>query len=311
MSKLSPVGATALEYFVKIAELGSLTAAAQELHVSQPSLTVAVQRLERELETKLFIRSRRGVSLTSTGQVLMRHASHALRTLELARDEIHSLEEEPRGRFSLGCHESLGAYLLPGFMARFLKKNPQVDIILVNGNSRDVQHGVIDRRIDIGVVVNPQDHPELVIQPLFTDRVEFVVATALKKQCQPPLPALLTEHPLLHVPALRQVQFLLAAIGKTANAPRREIPCSSLELVKSLVLDGVGVGILPRRVASHGVPRGRLVLAHSSLPHFSDSITLVRRYDMHMTRGARILIDALKSHGQQMPPSDPIDGGEG
>ena len=79
-----------------------------------------------------------------------------------------------------------------------------------------------------------------------------------------------------------------------------QLSCSSMELVKSLVLDGVGVGILPFRVAGHGVSGGRLVRLEG-LPVFDDTITLVRRYDMPMTAGARALLDELKAHGAGMP----------
>jgi DNA-binding transcriptional LysR family regulator len=72
-----------------------------------------------------------------------------------------------------------------------------------------------------------------------------------------------------------------------------------MELVKSLVLDGVGVGILPRRVAAHGVTKGRLSSLEGT-PYFDDTITLVRRYDLHQTRGARVLTQELEAHAQAM-----------
>jgi DNA-binding transcriptional LysR family regulator len=74
-----------------------------------------------------------------------------------------------------------------------------------------------------------------------------------------------------------------------------------MELVKGLVLDGVGIGILPFRVATHGVVPGRLAQVSSVLPYFEDTVALVRRFDMHMTRSARLLLDALTEHCRQMP----------
>lgn len=305
-----------LEYFLRAAEVGSLTKAAETLGIRQPSLTAAIQRLEKTLGTTLFVRGRRGVVLTSTGKVLREHAAQALRTLILAQEEIHNLEEEPRGSFTIGIHESLAAYLLPGFMARFVEKHPKVDLGLWNGNSREVQSAVVERRIDLGIVVNPQAHPECVVRPLFSDRVHFVIGAALARRVLPrpragtasaaeSLPKVIADLPLVHVPVLRQTQFLIAALAKRGIGPRRELPCSSLELVKSLVLDGVGVGILPWRVATHGVAKGRIVVAAKDLPHFEDQITLVRRYDMHVTKTARMLLDALEEHGKGMPALEP------
>jgi DNA-binding transcriptional LysR family regulator len=140
-----------------------------------------------------------------------------------------------------------------------------------------------------------------VLQELFSDRVEFVVSSAVRKRHEGPLRALIETSPLMYVPALRQVQYLLGALSQQNVVPAQHLPTSSLELVKSLTLDGVGVGVLPLRVASHGVPKGRMVRVSSALPHYDDTIALVRRYDMHRTAAARMLLDGLRAHGKAMP----------
>lgn len=292
--------ATPLRYFARIAELGSFTAAARELAVSQPSLSVAVRKLEESVGAPLLHRSRQGVTLTRAGEILLEHTRQADRTLGAAMDELLALEKEPRGRFTLGSHESLAAYVLPRFMARFLERFPKVELSLWNGNSRDVEQAVVERRIDLGFVVNPQRHPDCVVQDLFEDRVGFVVSAALERKARSPH-ELLQSVPLIHVPVLKQTQYLLGALASEGIAPPSQLTCSSMELVKSLVLDGVGVGVLPYRVASHGVSAGRLVHLGASMPVFDDVIALVRRYDLPMTAGARALLDALREHGASMP----------
>lgn len=291
---------SSLRYFVAVAEGGSLTGASRALRVSQPSLTVAIRKLEEELGTKLFLRTSRGVRLTSTGEALLRHARQVLRALADARTEIEGLESEPRGRFTLGCHESLGAYFLPGFMGAFLERHPAIELALWNGNSRDVQRAVVERVVDVGVVVNAEPHPDCVVQSLFADRVELIVASSLKRTARRDPLALLRTHPLLYVPALRQVQYLLGALEQRGLRASRPLPCSSMELVKSLVVDGAGVGILPRRVASHRVAADALVVLDASLPTYDDAISLVRRFDLHTTAAARLLLDALRDHGRAM-----------
>lgn len=115
-----------LRYFQVIARCGSLTAAARELRVSQPTLTHAVQSLEAQLRTTLLHRGRDGVRLTETGKLLLQHATECLALLERCEQEILGMQEEATGQFSLGCHESLGAYFLPGFMQRFLTEAPNI-----------------------------------------------------------------------------------------------------------------------------------------------------------------------------------------
>jgi DNA-binding transcriptional LysR family regulator len=268
--------------------------------VSQPSLTVAMKKLEEELGTELFVRTSRGVQLTSTGTALLRHARQVMRALADARTEIEGLESEPRGRFTIGCHESLGAYFLPGFMAPFLAEHPAIEIALWNGNSRDVQRAVVERAVEVGIVVNAEPHPDCVVQPLFSDRVELIVSADLKRSAKRDPKALLGSHPLLYVPALRQVQYLLGALEQKGIRAARHLSCSSMELVKSLVIDGTGVGILPRRVAGYRVPAGSLVQLAGDLPVYDDAIALVRRFDLHTTAAARLLLDALLAHGRTM-----------
>jgi DNA-binding transcriptional LysR family regulator len=213
-----------------------------------------------------------------------------------------ALDTEPRGRFTLGAHESLAAYLLPGFMARFLERYPEVRLELDNGNSRAVERAVVERRLDVGLVVNPSRHDDCVVVDLFEDRVGFVVSAARWRRAKASPEQLLARVPLVHVPVLAQTQYLLGALATAGIEPPSQLTCSSMELVKSLVLDGVGVGVLPYRVASHGVSAGRLVHLGESLPVFDDVITLVRRYDLPMTAGARVLIDGLREHAASMPP---------
>ncbi len=293
--------AAPLRYFQRVAEHGSFTAAARAMSVSQPSLSVAVRKLEEALGAALLHRSRQGVSLTRAGEILLEHMRQADRTLEAARDELLALSTEPRGTFSLGAHESLAGYVLPGFMARFFERYPEVHITLHNGNSRHVETGVIERRLDLGLVVNPTRHPDCVVTELFEDRVGFVVSAALKRRFGGDARALLAEAPWISVPELQQTQYLVGALAADGVTPTSHLTCSSMELVKSLVLDGVGVGVLPYRVAAHGVSAGRLVALDPKLPVFDDVISLVRRYDLPMTAGARVLLDELKAHGNSLP----------
>ncbi len=298
------LSSVALGYFLQVAELGSFTAAARATGISQPSLSVAIQKLEEELGTQLFVRGRRGVVATATGEALVRHARHVMRTLELAREEIHALETEPRGHFTIGCHESLAAYFFPGFMGSFLRRYPGIQITLANKNSRDVEHAVVERTVDIGLVVNPEGHPECVVTPLFDDSVQLLVAGSLR-EVEPE--ELLAQYPLVCVPVLRQVQYILGALQQAGHAKLRFLPCSSMELVKSLVIDGVGVGVLPFRVATYGVAKGKLAALGAPMPRFDDKIALVRRYDMHQTQSARLLLDGLRDHGRAMPTLDSLD----
>ncbi len=292
---------TNVTYFLAVVEEGGFSAAARRLHLSQPSLSVAVKKLEEAVGAQLLHRGPRGATVTAAGAVLLARARDAARSMAAARDEIDGLGREPRGRFVLGCHESLGTYFLPGFMARFVERKPKIEIDLTNRNSREVEAAVVAREIDVGLVVNPASHPDCVVRELFFDRVGLVTASKLRRKVRSTA-KLLADTPLILVPELRQSQAIIGELEGRGLQTGRQIRCSSMELVKSLVLDGAGVGILPHRVATHGVAGGRLSPLGSAMPTYDDRITLVWRDDHPMTVGLRTLLDALLAHGGAFPP---------
>lgn len=296
-----------LRYFLAITESGSITGAARTLSVSQPTLTVAIQKLEEELKTTLFLRSRAGVVLTRTGEELLDHARDVLGILGRAEQRIAGLEQELVGQFVVGCHESLGAYFLPGFLKEFLATAPTIEISLWNGTSAAVTDAVLERKVDFGLVVNPRPHASLVLTELFDDAMDLFVEASLV----PPEDVRHSERafiwavdklkqgPLIYAGRVAQCQDLLDRLGAEQMLPIRRLSCGDLELVKSLGLAGVGVCMLPRRVAAYG-HEGKLVRLHPALPFFPDIICLVYRADNHRTRGAQFLKDALVTHGRKL-----------
>jgi molybdate transport repressor ModE-like protein len=294
---------TQLRYFTAIAECGSMTAAARLLRVSQPTVTMAVKNLEEELKTTLFTRGRSGVTLTSTGQELLRHAHDVLHLVERAEQAILGLETEEAGRFVIGCHESLGAYFLPDFLLHLLETAPRIEVTLWNGTSAAVEDAVLARQVDFGIVVNARAHAELVIVELFRDAVDVFVAAHLLEKSEPR--ALLRDRPLVFAGRVDQCRSIIEQLAASGLLPSRLLSCGDLELTKSLALAGVGVALLPRRVAAYG-QRGKLARLDPSLPFFPDKISLIYRADLHKTRAALRLKDALVAHGKALDVQDSV-----
>ena len=321
-----------LRYFTAIAESGSMTAAAKSLHVSQPTLTVAMQNLEEQLKTQLFVRERSGVRLTATGEELLEHTREILRLLEVAEQRVRNLETEDQGTFVIGSNESLGAYFLPDFLARFLRDHPGIELRLSNESSALVRDSVIERRVHFGVVVNPHPHPDLVIVDLFHDAMDVMVAEDAPPPSRP-LSTLLAEHllahgddapapgervswidsgdpacmaakhrliagPLIYAGRVKQCQDLVDQLAAAGLLAERKLVCGDLELVKALALAGIGPALIPRRVAEYG--NDRLVRLHASLPFIPDTICLLYRADMHRTKAAMRVKDALVEYGKRL-----------
>jgi DNA-binding transcriptional LysR family regulator len=324
-----------LRYFAAIAASGSMTAAAKALHVSQPTLTVAMQNLEEELKSQLLVRERSGVRLTVTGEELLKYANDVFHLLERAEQRIKGLESDDEGTFIIGCHESLGAYFLPDFFARFLRDHPKIELLISNETSANVRDSVIERRTHFGLVVNPHPHPDLVIVELFHDAMDVLVAEDAPPPSRP-LTSLVTEiaaaaggeveegdraswvdsgdpafiaakhrllaGPLIFAGRVTQCQELCDLLAAQGLLSTRKLVCGDLELVKSLVLAGIGPALLPRRVASYG-HEGKLVRLHPKLPFIPDTICLLYRADMHRTKAAVRVKDDLVSYGKKLDES--------
>jgi DNA-binding transcriptional LysR family regulator len=287
-----------LRYFQAVAHAGRISEAARQLGLSQPALSIALRKLEEEIGASLFDRDHRGVHLTASGRELLDAVGQATLLIERGRERIAGLENEPVGRFVLGCPQVLGAYFLPGFAGRFLEAHPKIDLVVWCGPSRQVEAKVLAREVQFGLVTHPVAHPDLVLLDLFRDEV------ALMSRAQPApgwaqAVAWLRRQTLLYVPHVPQATEIVEILSARGMLPERRVEIGDVQLVSELAAAGVGVGILPRRVAAHGGP-GRLHSVHARFPTVADTIRLIYRADMHRTHAATLVKDALAGHGRSI-----------
>lgn len=294
-----------LKYFLAVAEHGSISAAARAVQARQPTLSVAIKNLEEDLGATLFHRDSRGVALTASGRVLRDSAQEIFETLERARRRVSGLETEDVGEYVIGCNESLGAYFLPAFMQDFLQTSPKVQLRLWNGTSAAVRDAVLDRKVDFGVSVNPEPHDDLVMVKLYRDGIELFVSSK-EPEVTNRMQALMRVRrgPLIAATRVAQVRDLIARFKADDVMPERILDCGDLQLVKSLALAGLGVALLPRRVAGYGDPAA-LRRLHPQLPGFPDTIFLLYRADLHRTQAALKVKDALVEYGRTLQATDP------
>lgn len=281
-----------LRYLRAVAREGSITAAAVSLRVSQSTLSEAVRRIEEELGTPLFLRQRDGVRPTEAGALMIDRAGSALAILELAADEVRELDEGERGRFCIGCHDSLGGYFLPEFLSAFLPLYPLIDLQIHNASSSDVRQALLAREVHFGLVVNTQPHPDLVITTAFHDEIRILGVPGGDGIAR------VKAGPLIY-PARPPFQEILRRLAAAGLAPERTLAVGDLGLARSLALAGLGPVVLPRRVAEDVQP-GRLGVLDAELPFFHDTIHLVWRADLPRTKAAQRVREAMQAQGRAL-----------
>jgi DNA-binding transcriptional LysR family regulator len=287
-----------LAYFVAVAETRHFTRAADQAHVSQPSLSQQIRALERELGAALFSRARGNIALTAAGETLLPLARRILADVDTARVEIQELVQLRRGRVRLGATPSLSTGLLPGVLRDFHREYPGIQLAVEEGGSRDLVRTLATGGLDLALVILPAHHqePALTTAPLL--REDLVVASAAT---DPPPSATgrlrvtdLRDRPLVMFRRGYDLrEFTVTACQAAGFEPTFAIEGGEMDAVLGFVEAGLGVAVVPSMVVA-----GRRALRTTpfSAPGLSRLIGLAHRRDVQPPRAARALRDTLLDH---------------
>lgn len=270
-----------LRYFVEIAQTQNVSRAAERLGISQPSLSLAIRRMEQSVGAPLLLRSKRGVSLTQAGKQLLTQAKKLLQAWEEVRGAALSSMEEVQGAYTVGCHSSVAMHSLHGIIPALMADNPQLNLTLKHDLSRKIAEDVISMKVDIGIVVNPVQHPDLVIVPLCKD--EFTLWRAQK---------LVAEDVLICDTDLIQAQTLMKKMGREGLRLARVMTSGNLEVIADLTAAGAGYGLLPAQVALRA--RRKLTRVYKA-PVFYDDHCLIFRVENRGVKSIQVIHKAIKS----------------
>jgi LysR family transcriptional regulator, nitrogen assimilation regulatory protein len=249
-----------LTYFVRIAELGSITRAAAHLHLAQPALTRHVQRLEEELGVALFTRANRGVRLTEAGEKLLDSAARILRDVERTGDEIRAQDAaHPSGRIILGITPTLCPVLVPELFDRIRREFPRVDLKVMHAGMVRLEEFVIDGRVDIALLSELSRSRLIVSTPLAREEMVLVTRPGARAGGGVIDRGELGDTPLVLGDGLRAAMDALLA-GRGVEL-RVEIEINDHETMRLMVQQGVAASILPYSSVARECTAG-LVEAH-------------------------------------------------
>ena len=169
-----------LEYFVRVAELGSFTRAAQALQVAQPALSRQVRLLEVELRQNLLVRNGRGATPTEAGQLLLEHGRGILHQVDRAREELARVRSGLAGRVAVGLPPSVARVLAVPLTRAFRQRLPEAQLSISEGLSTAMQENLQSGRLDIALLYNPSLTSGIEYTPLIEEELLLV-------QPRPPL----------------------------------------------------------------------------------------------------------------------------
>ena len=285
--------------FCAAMELGSFSAAAEVLRVSQPAVAEQIRKLEQALGADLFIRAGRGVLPTEAGHAFAEHAAGSLRALEDAAASVGEFTSLQSGGVALGTFSAPSAWRLDELVSSFLRRHPGMTVRLVGRNSSVIAERVRRGELEAGVVLLPIDDEKLDVRPLLRDEVLYVSADPARTQ-RPATIERLASTPLIFYdaeaaesdPIRRQLAERAQAEGVTLR-PRVEVEL--IDLALRLVAAGLGDTYLPSAyLHAPYYPAGLTTVPFR--PALFDTFAIITRPAARLSPGVRELIAELETH---------------
>ncbi len=237
-----------LQYFVAVAEHGSVSHAAHALSISQSAVTEAVKDLEADLGVRLFDRHSRGLAITHNGHQFLRHARTILAEVSGARRAFEAGRDALGGQLHLGVTSLMAGYVMSDLLSKYRRANPGVQVTAIEDSGEYLEHLLIGGELDVAVMVTSNLRDRIALQTEILDvspfRLWLPLGHRLAAQESISL-AEVTAEPLimLNIDEMEsEATRLLSALG---TRPRVAFRTRSVEAVRSLVATGAGVAILP------------------------------------------------------------------
>lgn len=236
-----------LRYVVAVARAGNFSRAAEQCHVSQPSLSQQIQKLEDELGERLFDRMKRETKLTAHGETFLRRAVKILEEVAAAKREASDAQNLLRGTLTVGVLPTIAPYLLPDVMAQFMEQFPGVDVVVQEDTTARLLKLAYGFGIDLALVSRPIDTERLEVRDLFAEEL---------------LLALPPGHPLTRRRAVRVADLekerlivmkeghclgdqVLGFCERRDLKPNISFRSAQLETIQALVRAGLGLSLIP------------------------------------------------------------------
>ena len=295
-----------LTYAIAAARYGSLTAAADALHISQPSISTAITQIEEYFGRPLFVRQRgAGISLTAFGQAFLAKAKEVIVNVEA----LESLADEgavPHGEFVLGCFEDLAPYCVPPILARLAQKYSGINVIIREAGFDDIGRYLDDGVADLALTYDlglPTNVVRIVLCELAPQAL-LPADHALASRSSVTM-AELAREPIILTDQAQSWQHMLELFHMSGARPLRAVRTGSFELQRGMVANGLGVAIAYSRPFSDFSYDGRpLVRKPIADPLPLQRILLAYSEKTVLSPAHRVFIDEAMAWFSAMWPTD-------
>lgn len=237
-----------LEYFIVVCKELHFTRAAEKLNIAQPTLSQQIKSLEDKLGIPLFDRIGKKIVMTEAGKILLEHSKRVFYEIEQAKAALRDLNGLQRGKLTVGSLLTCVNYLLPPAILKFKRLYPNIELSILGLRTEDIERGLLDNDLDLGITFLPITNKDIESIPLFTEELSLAVPLGHPlSHVEEVEMSTLKDVPTIMLPKnyfLRQlVDTYYQEMGITLK-PTLEM--STLESLIQMVSEGIGVTILPK-----------------------------------------------------------------
>ncbi|HEV8354991.1 MAG TPA: LysR family transcriptional regulator [bacterium] len=284
-----------LRIFHTVARLGSYSRAAEELKISQPSVSIQVGDLERSLGVDLFEQLGKRIYLTEAGRVLEEYAQRILGLFDEASAAVAEVRGVHRGRLAIGATNIPGTYLLPRALFSFQERFPQITVSLEIGTARRIQERVLRNEVELGVVGWEISAQNLVSRRFYEDEIVLVVPPGHRLAAGGPVPlgTLRDERVIMRERGSGTREAVEAALREANLALPAAMELGSGEAIKEAVAAGLGVSFLSSLAVAADTAAGRLVRVPLEGITITQPFVLIQHRDKRPSQAMTALIELL------------------
>lgn len=281
-----------LEYFQMASRLRNITRAAQRLKVSQPNITVAIKKLEKELGVQLFDRSQKQLTLTPEGKVFLKRIELALRNIEDAILEVNDYKHLQKGTIKIGIPPMMGAYLFPKVFSGFRYLHPNLDVLLYEEGSLTIREKLESDELDFGIIILPDITPNLNVLKMSRNQLMVCVAqtSSFAKKSKITADDIAASDLIMLKEGAYLREVVQGKLSALKISPRTVLESSQIVTIKGLVAHQVGIAFLLDFICAHS---SNIKAIPFFEPIFVD-IGLAWKKEKYVSNAAQAFIDFCK-----------------
>lgn len=291
-----PMDLRQLEYFKMVCRLNNMTRAAEYLHVAQPAISVAIQKLEEEVGVQFFERSHKQFTLTAEGRIFLERAEDILNRAQDVILEMNEYRELKKGTIKLGVPPMIGSYLFPHIFAGFKQVYPALELMVIEEGSLAIRNMLEQDQLDLGIVITSDLSATLNAKRIAKSEIVvcFSPLHPLAEQTSVNFDALQHEPFILLKEDTYHRRIILHECKKHGFNPNIILSSSQIDTIKGLIATGVGISFLLDVIAASD-QRIHCIPLES---HLFVEIGLTWKKDRYLSKASQSFIEYMSTRIQ-------------